>query len=259
MDQFWRLCVVGWPKGMTEVVHHMEREQTERQHGLDRVEVQRRQVVHPQAGVLGEKVLDPPPCGVGRHGGVRGHVRRGRAQREVRAIALSLEQHPQRAVEVRHGRVDGRHVAPDGLVILLQGDGVKLHQAFGRRLDGRQAGDPILDMECLEQLPAVPFFVCDQEEVPPEDVPRQAGQSAGDLGDSSAGVGRQGNEGFLGRLVLGIEGTDRLAVAVLLGDKGMLHRLARVGLNVVAIDVDRGTWGDLGERDEAVAQRGLEV
>src|SRR2546428_13524836 len=117
MDQFWRLLLVGWPKVMTEVVHHMEREQTERQHGLDRVEVQRRQVVHPQEGVLGEKVLDPPPFGGGRHGGVRGYVRRGRDQREVRAISLSLEQHPQRAVEVSIGSVDGSHVSPYVLFI----------------------------------------------------------------------------------------------------------------------------------------------
>jgi hypothetical protein len=33
------------------------------------------------------------------------------------------------------------------LVILLQGDGVKLDEAFGRRLDGGQDRDPILGVE----------------------------------------------------------------------------------------------------------------
>src|SRR5712691_9035979 len=126
MDQFRRLLLIGWSEVMTEVVHHMEGEEPERQRGLDGVEMEGRQLIHPQEGVLGEKVLDPPPLGVGRHSGVRGHVTRRSDEGEILAAWLLLQQHPQRAVEVGHGGVDGRHVAPDGLVILLQRDSVEL-------------------------------------------------------------------------------------------------------------------------------------
>ncbi|MEE8212870.1 MAG: hypothetical protein V3T85_13240 [Acidiferrobacterales bacterium] len=92
-----------------------------------------------------------------------------------------------------------------------------------------------------------------------EDGACQSGQLAGDLGDGCARVGGQGNEGLLGRLVLGLEGADGFHVAVLLGDKGLFHGLARVCLNVVAIDVDGVSWRDLAERDQAPPQGGLEV
>jgi len=259
MDQFRRLSLVGRPEVMPEVVDHMEGEEAQRQHGLDGVEMQGRQVVHPQEGILSEKVFDTPPCGVGRHsdGGSQGVG--GRDQREVRAIAPLLQEHPQRAIEVGHGRVDGRHVAPDGLVILLQGDRIKLLEAFGRRLDWGQDRNAILRVEFLDQLPAVPLFVCNHEEVPSEDVARQVGQPVGDLGDGGAGVCSQSNQGFLGRLVLGVEGAERFAIAVFLRDEGVLHRLARVCLNVVAIDVDRVSWRDLAACDETPPQRGLEL
>src|SRR2546430_16312112 len=79
-------------------------------------------MVYPQEGVFRKEVLNAPPCGIGRHGGVRGHGAGGRDQREVRVIGPLLQQHPPWAVDVGHGRVDGRDLAPDGLVILLQGD-----------------------------------------------------------------------------------------------------------------------------------------
>ena len=101
---------------MTEVVHHMEREETERQHGLNGLEIEGREMVHPQEGVFGKEVFNAPPFGVGRHGGVGGHVARRGDQREVRAITPLLKQHAQRAIEVCHRRVDGRHVAPAGAV-----------------------------------------------------------------------------------------------------------------------------------------------
>jgi hypothetical protein len=81
----------------------------------------------------------------------------------------------------------------------------------------------------------------------------------GNLGDGRAGVGGQGDEGFLGHLVLSIEGPDRLPVAVFLGDEGVFHGLARINLNVMAIDVDGVPWRDLAPRDQALAQDGLEV
>src|SRR5437879_13855845 len=86
---------------------------------------------------------------------------------------------------------------PDGLVILLQGDQVKLLEAFGRRLDWGQDRNAVLRVEFLDELPAVPLFVRHQEEVPSEDVARQVGQPVGDLGDSGAGVGSQSKQGFL--------------------------------------------------------------
>ena len=114
-------------------------------------------------------------------------------------------------------------------------------------------------MEVLDQLSAVPLFIRDQEEVSPKDGTRQSGQMAGSLGHRRAGVGRQGNERLLGRLVLGIEGAHRCAVAVLLGDKGLFHRLARISLNVVGIDVDGVPERDVPECDQTGAQRDLEL
>src|SRR2546427_11805063 len=83
MDQFRRLVPIGWPAGMTKVVHPMKREETERQRGLDRVEIERRQMVHPQESILAEEVLTTPPVGVGWHGSVRRHAARGRGWRGV--------------------------------------------------------------------------------------------------------------------------------------------------------------------------------
>src|SRR5262249_29264838 len=74
-----------------------------------------------------------------------------------------------------------------------------------------------------------------------------------------AGVGGQGDERFLRRLVLGREGPDRLAVAVLLGQEGVLHRFTGVCFHVVGIDVDGVIERDLAEPHEALAERGLEV
>src|SRR6266581_3386691 len=142
MDQFRRLLLIGRSEVMTEVVHHVEREETERQHGLDRVEIQGWEMVHSQERVLRKEVLNAPPFRVGRHGGVRGHGTGGRDQGEVLAVAALLQEHPQRAVEVGHGRIDGRHIAPDSLVILLQRDGVKLPQAFGDDLTGVKTATP---------------------------------------------------------------------------------------------------------------------
>ena len=99
----------------------------------------------------------------------------------------------------------------------------------------------------------LPLFVRDQEEVPSEDGACQSGQPVGDLGDGGAGVGGQGDERFLRRLVLGIEGTDRLAVAVLLGNEGVLHRFTGVCFHVVGIDVDGVIERDLAEPHEALA------
>src|SRR5438128_6068093 len=92
MDQFRRLVPIGWPEVMTKVVHHMQREETERQRGLDRVEIERRQMVHPQESILGEEVLNTPPFGVGWHGRVRSHVAGGCDQREVGAMTSFLQQ-----------------------------------------------------------------------------------------------------------------------------------------------------------------------
>src|SRR5262249_45949078 len=110
----------------------------------------------------------------------------------------------------------------------------------GRRQRGEDR-DAILGVEFLDQLPAVPLFVRDQEEVPSEDGACQRGQPVGDLGDGGAGVGGQGDERFLRRLVLGIEGTDRLAVAVLLGNEGVLHRFTGVCFNVRSYWIP-GSW-----------------
>jgi len=75
---------------VTEVVHDMEREQTQRQHGLDRIEVEGRQVIYTQEGVFREEVLDASPFGVGGHGRVNGQVARRCDQREIRAVAPFL-------------------------------------------------------------------------------------------------------------------------------------------------------------------------
>ncbi len=78
-------------------------------------------------------------------------------------------------------------------------------------------------MEVLDQLSAVPLFIRDQEEVSPKDGTRQSG------------------------------------LAVLLGDKGLFHRLARISLNVVGIDVDGVPERDVPECDQTGAQRDLEL
>ena len=114
-------------------------------------------------------------------------------------------------------------------------------------------------MEVLDQLSAVPLFICDHEEVSTEDSARQSGQVVSHLGNRRPGVGSQGHERLLGGLVLGIEGAHRFPVAVLVGDEGLFHRLARIGLNVMAIDVDRVPWRDVTERDQTCAQRSLEI
>lgn len=148
-------------------------------------------------------------------------------------------------------------MAPDGLVIVLQGDSSKLRLACGRRLDRGQDFNPILGVQILDELSAVPLFIRDHHKVSWEDGARESGQPAGDLRDGRARVGGQGDEGLFGRLVLGIEGADRFPIAVLLGDKGLFHRLTRVGLNVVGIDVNRMPWRDVAEGNQALAQGGL--
>src|SRR5713101_7160282 len=117
----------------------------------------------------------------------------------------------------------------------------------------------LLGVEFLDQLPAVPLFVGDHEEIPPKDVARQTGQPAGDLGDSRAGIRREGDEGFLRLLVLGVGGANRLAVVILLGDEGVLHRLPGVGFDVVAVDIDWMTRRDLAARNQALPQCGLKI
>src|SRR6266568_7105105 len=88
MDQFRRLLLIGRSEVMTEVVHHVERKEPERQHGLDRVEMQGREMVHSQKRVLREEVLNAPPFRIGRHGSVRGHGARRCDEGEVRAVGL---------------------------------------------------------------------------------------------------------------------------------------------------------------------------
>ena len=108
-------------------------------------------------------------------------------------------------------------------------------------------------MEFLDQLSAVPLFVRDQEEVPSEDGACQRGQPVRHLRDRGAGVSGQGNERLLRRLVLGIEGTDGLAVVVLWGDEGVLHGFSGVRFDGVGIDVDGVIERDLAECNEALA------
>ena len=62
-DQFRRLLLISWPEVMTEVVQHVEGEETERQHSLDRVQIQGRETVYPEEGVLREEVFNAPPFG----------------------------------------------------------------------------------------------------------------------------------------------------------------------------------------------------
>ena len=133
-----------------------------------------------------------------------------------------------------HRRVEGRHVTPDGLVVLLQGNGVELLLALGRRLHRGKNRNAILGVELLDQLPAVPLFVRDQKEVPSEDGACQMGQPVSRLRDRRVGVGGQGDERFFRRLVLGIEGADGFTVVVFLGYEGVLHGLAGVRFEVLA-------------------------
>ncbi len=63
MDQLWRLLLIGSSEVMTAVVDHVERQQTQRQHRLDRIEMEGRQRVHPQEGVVRTAVLQAPPFG----------------------------------------------------------------------------------------------------------------------------------------------------------------------------------------------------
>ena len=197
MEQVRRLLLIGRSEVMTEVVHHREREEPERQHGLDRVEMQGWEMVHAQARVCRTEVLHAPPFRGGRHGGVRSHGTGGRDQGEVRAVAALLQEHPQRAVDVGQGRRDGRHLAPDGLGIRFQRDGVKRPQAFGGRPDRGQDRDALWGVEVLDQLSAVPRFVCNEQEVPSTDGARQPGQPVGALGDGGARGGGEGNAGLL--------------------------------------------------------------
>src|SRR6266403_5381975 len=57
MDQFRRLGLVGRSEVMPKVIHHVEGEEPERQHGLDRVEIEGREVVDSQKGVFGKEIL----------------------------------------------------------------------------------------------------------------------------------------------------------------------------------------------------------
>src|SRR5262249_55696749 len=90
MDQLWRLLLIGSSEVMPEVVDHVERQQTQGEHRLDRIEIEGRQMVYPQEGVFRKEVLNAPPFGRGRHGGVRGHGAGGRDEREVRVIGPLL-------------------------------------------------------------------------------------------------------------------------------------------------------------------------
>jgi len=72
MDQFWRLVLIGRSEVMTEVVHHMAGEETQRQHGLDGVEDAGKAGGSLQEGVLGEKFSIRHRFGVGRHSGGSG-------------------------------------------------------------------------------------------------------------------------------------------------------------------------------------------
>ena len=118
-------------------------------------------MVHSQKRVFCEEVLNAPPCGRGRHGRVGSHGACGCKDAEVRTATAFLQEHPSRAVEVGHGRRDGGHVAQNGLLILVQGDGLKLHLALGRRLRRGRNCDPILRGEVLDPLSAVPLFIRD--------------------------------------------------------------------------------------------------
>src|SRR5438094_5543843 len=100
------------------------------------------EMVHAQERVLRKDVRNAPPLRVGRHGGVRSHGTSGREQGDVFAVAALLQQHPHRAVAVGHGCRDGRHMAPDGLVILLQRDGVKRPRRLGDDLTGGKTATP---------------------------------------------------------------------------------------------------------------------
>src|SRR6266700_5416384 len=82
MDQFRRLGLVGRSEVMPKVIHHVEGEEPERQHGLDRVEIEGREVVDSQKGVFGKEILHAPALGIGWHGGVSGHVAGGCDQRK---------------------------------------------------------------------------------------------------------------------------------------------------------------------------------
>ena len=114
-------------------------------------------------------------------------------------------------------------------------------------------------MACLNQWPAVPRFVRDQEDVPSEEGACQRGQPVGDLGDGGAGGGGPSAERFLRRLVLGREGPDRLAGAVLLGHAGGLHGCTGGGLPGMGIASDGVIERELTAPNEALAARGLAV
>jgi hypothetical protein len=103
------------------VVHHRAGEETQREHGLERVEMERRQRGHPPNGGLGAAVFHTPAFGSGWHRGVRGHGARWGKERAVRAMSSLLAPQPHRAIAGSHGRGEGGHVAPDGLVIVLPG------------------------------------------------------------------------------------------------------------------------------------------
>ena len=256
LSQFRRLRLGGRPQVMPAVVDHMERQQTQRQPGLERSEVQGREVLHPSASVLREAGLDAPACGGGGPGRVRGHGTRRGDQRARRAVAPVLQPHPHRPGEGRHGRGDGGHIAPHGALILVQGDRVVCRQALGRTRARGQDRDATRGVAFLEQLPAVPRFGGDHEAIPPQEGARQTGQPAGDVGDGRAGRRRAGAAGLLRLLVMGGAGAPRLAGASLLGEAGVLHRLPGGGWAVVGVDMDRLPRRALAARNQAVPQGG---
>ncbi len=91
MDQFRGFVAMGGSKVVAEVIHGLVSEQTQRQHSLDGIEVQRRQTIYPQEGVLGEEVFDTPAFGVRRHTGSGGHFDGRSDQSEVFTVAASLQ------------------------------------------------------------------------------------------------------------------------------------------------------------------------
>ena len=91
MDQFRGFVAIGGSKVVAEVIHDLVSEQTQRQHSLDGIEVQRRQPIYTQEGVLGEEVFDTPALGVRWHSGSGGHFDGRSDQSEVLTVAASLQ------------------------------------------------------------------------------------------------------------------------------------------------------------------------
>ena len=57
MHQLWRLLLRGSSEVMPAVVDHVERQQTQGEHRLDRMEIEGRQMVDPQEGICRKEVL----------------------------------------------------------------------------------------------------------------------------------------------------------------------------------------------------------